>query len=787
MIGPNFPEDSTSTLTSEADTSREDPRCALIVGAGFGGLAMGLRLRRMGYEVCIVDNNPIAGGRAQVYREGVYKFDAGPTVITAPFLFDELFQLFGRKREDYVEFLPVEPWYRFEFSDGERLDYGGSLEDTISEINRVSSGEGRGYQNLVEFSKRIFRVGFEKLADQPFHRFGVMLKQVPPLLALKSYLSVYTLVGKFLKDDRLRRAFSIHPLLVGGNPMQTTSIYCLIHYLERKWGIWFPRGGTGELVNALVKLSEEVGINFKLNRQVNKVLVENGRACGIRFANGEEMRSDLIAFDADPPNVYRKLIDARNRRKWTDSRLDNLSYSMGLFVWYFGTTREYPDIQHHTIIMGETFKELLAEIYDKKVLSDDLSLYLHRPSATDSDMAPEGGDAFYVLAPVPNKKAKVNWKDAGEKIRLQVQRQLQATLLPGLEDCLDVSFFVTPDDFEDRFNTLWGSGFSIAPLFTQSAWFRFHNKSEELDDLFFCGAGTHPGAGLPGVVSSARVVEKLVPPSRAVDEYEFERLFRSKSRTFSLASLLLPKKRAEAIFMLYYICRTLDDWADEGHGDKLRWAMECWTDHKPHPLLDHYRFLQARWGLDSKPLTELMTTMLKEQEGVAIADMDELIEYCHGVAGTIGLMTCPIFGVTDKMAVKHADDLGIAMQLTNICRDVYEDAQNDRVYLPAEFFRSKPTPSHLLNADSAEALEEINSVKMRILQEADKRYASGEKGISYLPWRMRIVVRWAGHMYREIGEVIRDDPKTYHDKRAVVGKWKKIRALIPCLSRSILP
>jgi len=760
---------------------------AIVVGAGFGGLAMSLRLRRLGYEVTVYDNNPLPGGRAQVYREKGHKFDAGPTVITAPFLFDDLFDLFGRKREEYVEFLKVEPWYRFEFADGQKLDYGGSMEDTMSEIDRISKGEGDGYRRLVEFSKSIFKVGFDKLADQPFHKFGVMLRQVPALLSLKSYLSVYTLVGKYLKHDQLRRAFSIHPLLVGGNPMKTTSIYCLIHFLERKWGIWFPKGGTGALVQAVVKLAEEVGIKFEFKKQINEVIVQDGRAAGIRFSNGEESQSDLLVFDADPPNVYRKLIDSKHRRKWTDRRLDHLSYSMGLFVWYFGTSRKYPEVQHHTIIMGETFRELLHEIYEQKVLSDDLSLYLHRPAATDPDMAPEEGDSFYVLAPVPNKKAKVDWKIAGEKVRLQVEKQLEETLLPGLKDSLEVSFFVTPDDFEDRFNTLWGSGFSIAPLFTQSAWFRFHNKSEELDDLFFCGAGTHPGAGLPGVVSSAKVVEKLVPPSRPANDEEFQKLFRSKSRTFSLASLLLPAERAEAIFRLYYVCRTLDDWADEGHLSKLRHAVECWKTHQPHELLDHYRFLQARWGLESMPLTELMTAMLKEQEGVAIADMDELLEYCHGVAGTIGLMTCPIFGVTDKKAVKHADDLGIAMQLTNICRDVREDAQNNRVYLPAEFFRSKPTPSHLLNADSAEALEEINSVKMRILQEADKRYASGEKGISYLPWRMRIVVRWAGRMYREIGEVIRDDPKTYHDKRAVVGKWKKIRALIPCLSRSILP
>ena len=439
---------------------------------------MALRLRRLGYGVCVLDNNPKAGGRAQVYEEAEYKFDGGPTVITAPFLFDELFSLFGKKRSDYVEFLPVEPWYRFEFADGEKLDYGGTLEDTVAEINRLSPGEGRGYENLVDFSKRIFQIGFEKLADQPFHQFGVMLRQVPALLGLRSYLSVYSLVSGFLKDDRLRRAFSIHPLLVGGNPLNTTSIYCLIHYLERKWGVWFPRGGTGALVEALVQLSKEEGIKLDLNSQVEQVLVENGTARGVLLADGSERKSDLVVFDADPPKVYRDLIDQKHRSKWTDNRINRLSYSMGLFVWYFGTSRPYPEVEHHTILMGETFKELLREIYDRKVLSDDLSLYLHRPAATDPSMAPEGGDAFYVLAPVPNQKANIDWKQAGEKIRSQVEKQLSDTLLPGLGDCLKVSFFVTPDDFQTRFNTHLGSGFSIAPIFRQSAWFRFHNRSE---------------------------------------------------------------------------------------------------------------------------------------------------------------------------------------------------------------------------------------------------------------------------------------------------------------------
>ena len=759
-------------------------RTAIIVGAGFGGIATALRLRRLGYEVNVIDNNSRAGGRAQVYEIDGFKFDAGPTVITAPFLFDELFDLFGKDRKDYVEFLPVEPWYRFEFFDGSKLDYGGSLEDTITEIDRLSPGEGNGYERLVNFSKAIFKIGFEKLSDQPFHKFWIMFRQIPALIALKSYLPVYSLVSKFLKDERLRRAFSIHPLLVGGNPMNTTSIYCLIHFLERKWGVWFPKGGTGSLVDALVKLMNEQGIKLELNSSASEVIVEDNKAVGIRKKNGLEERADLVIFDADPAKVYRKLIDERYRNKWTNRRIDGLTYSMGLFVWYFGTSRSYPEVKHHTIIMGETFKELLEEIYDQKVLSDDLSLYLHRPSATDPSMAPVGGDAFYVLAPVPNKKAKINWKEAGEKIRLQIEQQLESTLLPGLPECTEVSHFVTPDDFESKFNTLWGCGFSIAPRFTQSAWFRFHNKSEELENLYFCGAGTHPGAGVPGVIASARVIERLVPPSRDDSTHDLRALFVSKSRTFSLASFLLPKAQSDAVFRLYFVCRSLDDWADEGNADKLKDSMNAWKQNQPHAILDHYRFLQSRWSLENGPLTELMQAMLTEQEGVRIQSEEELLEYCYGVAGTIGLMLCPIFGVKNKEALEHAKNLGIAMQLTNICRDVKEDAENDRIYLPASLFPGGISTSDLLS-DTADIRDKTIAAKESLLQLADDLYASSEEGIKQLPFRIRIVVHWASRMYREIGTIIRNNPNHFHKDRAVVKRPKKMYFLIHCLTRSL--
>ena len=759
-------------------------RKAVIVGAGFGGIASALRLRRLGYEVTIIDNNPQAGGRAQVYEMNGFKFDAGPTVMTAPFLFDELFDLYGKNRAEYVNFLPVEPWYRFEFSDGSRLDYGGSLDDTVAEIDRLSAGEGEAYKDLVNFSKKIFKVGFEKLSDQPFHNFWTMVRQIPALILLKSYLSVYSLVSLYLKDDRLRKAFSIHPLLVGGNPLNTTSIYCLIHYLERKWGVWFPSGGTGSLVDALVKLMKEEGIELRLNCSADQVIVQGQTAVGVDLRDGQKVHADIVVFDADPAKVYRDLIDEKYRRKWTNSRIDKLTYSMGLFVWYFGTSRSYPDVKHHTIVMGDSFKELLEDIYDYKVLSDDLSLYLHRPAATDSTMAPENCDAFYVLAPVPNKKAKIDWKKAGEMVRLQIENQLENSLLPGLSKYIEVSRFVSPDDFEDKFNTLWGCGFSIAPLFRQSAWFRFHNKSEELKNLYFCGAGTHPGAGVPGVIASARIIEKIVPPARGESLNDLKILFCSKSRTFSLASILLPKKQADAVFRLYYVCRTLDDWADEGQGEQLLLAMDAWQNNQPHFVLDHYRFLQSRWGLDGKHLTELMQAMLTEQQGVRMQSETQLLKYCHGVAGTIGLMLCPIFGVKNKKALEHANNLGIAMQITNICRDVREDAENNRIYIPADLLPSKLSIEDFISGN-IETLKAIFSTQERLLKMADELYVTSSAGIDYLPWRMRIVVRWAAKMYREIGTVISYNPNHFYKNRAVVNWLIKMYFLFQCLFRSL--
>lgn len=468
-------------------------------------------MRARGYSVTLIDRLEQPGGRAQVYTRGGFTFDAGPTVITAPFLFRELFELFGKDLDDYVKIVPVEPWYRYQFADGRVFDYGGSLESTLEEIGRFEPRDVDGYRRLVAMSEKIFDKGFTELADAPFHKFSTMLRTVPALLRLKSYKTVSQLVGSFIKNDQLRQAFCIHPLLVGGNPFDTTSIYALIHFLERRWGVHFPMGGTGALVLALATLMDEEGIRFRGGETVEKLDVVDGVARGVVLESGEELHADQIVVNGDPPFLYRNMVDAKHRKRWTDRRVDGLKYSMGLFVLYFGTTKQYPDVPHHTIVLGPRFKPLLKDIFQRKILTDDFSVYLHRPTATDPSLAPEGQDGFYALVPVPNLEADIDWDEAGPDLRDRLVDFLDERILPGLKSTIVEDFYVTPKTFESRFLAHKGAGFSIQPIFRQSAWFRFHNVSEDIENLYLVGAGTHPGAGLPGVLSSAKILDRVVP------------------------------------------------------------------------------------------------------------------------------------------------------------------------------------------------------------------------------------------------------------------------------------
>lgn len=485
---------------------------ALVLGAGFGGLAAAARLRARGYDVTILEAGAQAGGRARVFERDSFVFDAGPTVITAPYLFDELFQLFGKQREDYVSFLPVDPFYRVEFFEGGHFDYVGEEEQILEQIHQLSPADVDGYRKMAEHARRIFDVGYTALADQPFGRLSDMLRIVPSLVRLSAYQSVSALVSKYIQDPRLRQVFTFEPLLIGGNPLRVPGIYLLIHWLERKWGVHYAKGGTGALVAALVRLLEEEGVRIQYNSAVTHIAVSQGRVEGVELAQGAFEKADIVVSNADPTRVYSDLIAPEHLKKNTPRSVQKKEQSMSLFVGYFGTKKTYPELKHHTILLGPRYDELLCDIFDRKVLADDFSLYLHAPGRSDPQMAPEGHDAFYVLSPVPNQKSGIDWERQAEPYFEKILASMEQRLLPGLRENLVTQFSVDPRYFQEELRSTDGAAFGLAPRLTQSAYFRYHNACPDVGGLYFVGASTHPGAGLPGVLCSAKVLERLVSP-----------------------------------------------------------------------------------------------------------------------------------------------------------------------------------------------------------------------------------------------------------------------------------
>jgi len=484
---------------------------SIVIGSGFGGIAAALRLRAKGHKVTLIEKHPDLGGRARVFKKNGFTFDGGPTVITAPYLINELFDLFKKDPKDYIKLTPLKIWYQFIFEDKTKFDYSGNESEMKNQIQKINKTDVKGYEKLVNFTKKIFDKGFTELADVPFDKPFVMMKQLPALLKLKSYKSVYSLVSSYIQNEKLRRMLSMHPLLVGGNPFSTTSIYGLILYLEKKWGIHYSMGGTGNIIKGYEKLMNEVGIKILKESEVTKIISKNNKISGIQINNQIDIDADNVICNADPPAVYEKLLGQNKNNSilfnWKKKRME---YSMGLFVYYFGTKKIYENVEHHTIKFGNKYKEHLDDIFDKKKLNEDISYYLHRPTATDKSMAPQGNDCFYVLVPVPNNQSKINWDIEGKKMKKLVIEKMEKDLMPNLSENIVEDFYFTPDYFEKDLNTKYGSGFSIQPKFTQSAYFRFHNKSEIYDGLYFVGAGTHPGAGVPGVLSSAKVLDKII-------------------------------------------------------------------------------------------------------------------------------------------------------------------------------------------------------------------------------------------------------------------------------------
>lgn len=484
----------------------------IVIGSGFGGLATASRLLSQGYEVSLFEKRDKLGGRAYVYEIDGFTFDGGPTVITAPFLFDEIFEAAGKDRKEYIDFVPCNPFYRIFDSQGQKFDYNGDHDFVLSEIEKWNPADKEGYTKFLETTKAIFDKGFTELADQPFLSIWDMLKVAPDLIKLQSYKSVYKYASQFIENDFLRRCFSFHPLLVGGNPFQTTSIYAMIHYLEREWGVHYAMGGTGAVVNALEKLIKEQGGIIHTKAEVDEILIEGRSAKGIRLKDGTEHHADAVVSNADVAFTYRHLIPESKRKKYTNRKIERTKYSMSLFVIYFGTKKRYLDseLEHHNIILGERYKGLLEDIFNKKKLADDFSLYLHMPTKTDPSLAPDGHEAFYVLSPVPHLDGDTDWSQKAKPYRDAIMQFLEDNYLPDLQENLVVEHHIDPLHFQNTLNSYKGSAFSVEPILTQSAWFRPHNRSEDVGNLYFVGAGTHPGAGLPGVLSSAKIAEDLI-------------------------------------------------------------------------------------------------------------------------------------------------------------------------------------------------------------------------------------------------------------------------------------
>jgi phytoene desaturase len=496
-------------------STRRQPH-ALVIGSGFGGLAAAVRLGARGYRVTVLEKCDTPGGRARVFRQDGFVFDAGPTIITAPFLFDELWEMCGRKLQDDVELRPVSPFYRIRFDDGTTFDYTGDPDAMRQEVAKFEPADVEGYDRFLNTSREACRIGFEERGHISFARWQTMAVMVPEMIANNAHRSVASVVASHFRNEKLRTVFAFHPLLIGGNPFSVSAIYCLVAYLERQWGVHFAMGGTGALVTGLVSLLEGQGSTLRLGAEVAEITVADRYATGVRLVSGERIDADIVVSNADSAWTYRHLVAAEHRRRWTDRKIARAKYSMSLFVWYFGTNRRYPDVAHHTILLGARFKALLADIFNRHVLADDFSLYLHRPTATDTSLAPEGCDAFYVLSPVPHLDSGTDWSARCETYRQAIADHLAATILPGLDQAVISSRVMTPQDFQDDLLAYKGAAFGLEPVMTQTAYFRPHNKSEDIGNLFLVGAGTHPGAGVPGVLSSARVLDEVVPHADAL-------------------------------------------------------------------------------------------------------------------------------------------------------------------------------------------------------------------------------------------------------------------------------
>ena len=485
------------------------PKSAIVIGAGFGGLALAIRLQSAGIATTVIEARDRPGGRAYVWHKEGYTFDAGPTVITDPPCLEELWALSGQKMSDDVKLAPVTPFYRLMWNDGTAFDYSNDDEALEKAIAALNPDDVDGYHRFLEYAEGVYQEGYVKLGAVPFLDFASMLKAAPAMLRYQAWRSVYSIVSKYVKSDKLRQALSFHTLLVGGNPMNTSALYALIHKLERDGGVWFAMGGTNALIDGMVRLFERLGGTVRLDEPVERITTAGDRVTGVVTAKGE-LKADLVATNGDVVHSY-GLIKDHPRGAKAEAKLKRRSFSPSLFVVHFGLKGVFPDIPHHSILFSDRYGPLLKDIYTNGVLADDPSLYLHHPTITDPSMAPPGCSSFYALAPVPHRgKMDVDWEVEGARYREVVIDRIEKLLIPDIRTRIETIFHYTPADFTQDLGAHLGSAFSLEPVLTQSAYFRVHNRDDVLENLYFVGAGTHPGAGIPGVVGSAKATAGLI-------------------------------------------------------------------------------------------------------------------------------------------------------------------------------------------------------------------------------------------------------------------------------------
>lgn len=486
----------------------------VVIGSGFGGMAAAIRLAAKGHEVTIFEKRDQLGGRAYQYEINGFKFDGGPTVITAPYMFDEIFAAAGRCRENYMTLTPLDPFYRIFDATGRPFNYYHHLDDMLAEIERFNPAAKEGYQRFIERTVSIFNA-FHPYTDKPFLKLTDMLKIMPDVMRLGAFQGTYGFISRFVKDEFLQRVFSFHPLLIGGNPLDTPAIYSLIVQFEKEFGVYYAMGGTGAIVNAFGRLLDELGVQVYFDTEVAEILVKGERVNGVRLADGTKVDADVVVSNGDVAFTYRHLIPAEYRKKYTNRRLDWMKYSMSLFVIYFGTKRRYLDskLHHHNIILNQRYKGLLQDIFSGRDLPQDFSLYLHMPTLTDASIAPPGCESFYVLSLVPNLESGTDWETMAKPYRDRLMQFLEDNYLPDLQENIIAEHYIDPPHFQNTLNSYRGAAFSVKPSLLQSAWLRPHNRSEEFANLYFVGAGTHPGAGVPSVLSSGKIAAELIDPS----------------------------------------------------------------------------------------------------------------------------------------------------------------------------------------------------------------------------------------------------------------------------------